>query len=195
MIEDPVEDKSGSKAEPKLTLKQAKFVEAYAATGNGTKSARLAGYRGDANQLGVQGWLNLRNAKIQRALCDRLHNMTDHVMKTLEEGMDATKSKSLLDKAGNVVTTDPEPDHKSRLQAVQIWHKMVSKCSVDFTEEVGEDAAVQEQELSAADRVLIRHAAEAEAELAEIERELHDHDSNGGHSDQAAGALNNARNS
>lgn len=48
----------------KLTAKQRAFAEHYAASANATEAARLAGYKGSENQLGVQGSENLRNPKI-----------------------------------------------------------------------------------------------------------------------------------
>jgi len=182
MDKDPAKDKPGSKAEPRLTLKQDKFADEYAATGNGTEAAKRAGYVGDDNQLGVQAYDNLHNPKIQRAILARLQGMSAHGMNTLLEAMDATKSKAFLDKAGNLVTTDPQPDHRTRLQAVEIWAKMLSKFSVGVSEEVEEDPAVQEQEWSVADRVVVHHAANTVAELAEIDRKLADH--YGDHADQ-----------
>jgi phage terminase small subunit len=54
-----------------LTVKQRLFAEYYAECLNGTQSARLAGYKGDDDQLAVTGWQNLRKPKV-RAYVDQL---------------------------------------------------------------------------------------------------------------------------
>ena len=40
---------------PRLTQKQIRFIREYAIHGNGTEAARQAGYRQNANGLGVSG--------------------------------------------------------------------------------------------------------------------------------------------
>lgn len=55
-----------------LTLKQQRWVNAYLETGNATEAARVAGYKGDENQLGVVGHGNLRKYKIRQFIEDRL---------------------------------------------------------------------------------------------------------------------------
>lgn len=59
-------------SESELTLKQQRWVNAYIETGNATEAARLAGYKGDDNQLGVVGHGNLRKYKIRQFIEDRL---------------------------------------------------------------------------------------------------------------------------
>lgn len=56
-----------------LTEKQRRFVEAYmgVARGNATEAARLAGYSGGDNALGVRGSELLRNSKVMRAIAER----------------------------------------------------------------------------------------------------------------------------
>ena len=51
---------------PKFTQKQQRFIDAYMgeAAGNATEACRIAGYEGNDNVLGVQGYDNLRNPKI-----------------------------------------------------------------------------------------------------------------------------------
>lgn len=53
---------------PKLTAKQQRFVTSYAATGNGARSAREAGYRGTDASLRVQGARLLSNANVRAAI-------------------------------------------------------------------------------------------------------------------------------
>jgi len=54
-----------------LTNKQFLWAEYYIQYHNGTKAARLAGYKGDDNALAVIASRNLRNAKIRAYLADR----------------------------------------------------------------------------------------------------------------------------
>lgn len=53
-----------------LTLKQRLFVQYYCgkARGNGTEAARLAGYAGSDETLGVVGFENIRNPRIKEAI-------------------------------------------------------------------------------------------------------------------------------
>ena len=50
---------------PRLTQKQIRFIREYAIHGNGTEAARQAGYRQNANGLGVQAHDNLRLPKVK----------------------------------------------------------------------------------------------------------------------------------
>ena len=54
----------------KFTQKQQRFIDAYMgeAAGNATEACRLAGYEGNDNVLGVQGYDNLRNPKIAKEI-------------------------------------------------------------------------------------------------------------------------------
>lgn len=52
-----------------LTGRQVKFIEAF--TGNGTRAARLAGYRGSDNVLAQAARENLRNPQIAEAIKNR----------------------------------------------------------------------------------------------------------------------------
>ena len=62
----------GEMVSNELTLKQQRWVNAYLETGNATEAARLAGYKGDDNQLGVVGHGNLRKYKIKQFIEERL---------------------------------------------------------------------------------------------------------------------------
>jgi len=57
-----------------LTDKQKLFADYYVSEGNlnATRSARLAGYKGDDNSLNVQGSRLLRNAKVRAYVDERL---------------------------------------------------------------------------------------------------------------------------
>jgi hypothetical protein len=67
----------------KLTPKQRKFVEAF--TGNATEAARIAGYQGDDNTLGVTGYDLLRNPKIFQAIADRFPRGAPAVLDSSDE--------------------------------------------------------------------------------------------------------------
>ena len=58
----------------KLTVKQQKFVENYAQTGNGAESARMAGY--SANVAKVQAHENLTKPNIKSALAEKRAEIT-----------------------------------------------------------------------------------------------------------------------
>jgi hypothetical protein len=174
-----VEGNAGSKAQPKLTLKQAKFAAAYpdpaAANGNGTLAAKLAGYKGNNDQLAVQASVNLRNPKIQQVISARVDTLALHALDRLGELVDATKSEPLLNEEGTLIYTDPVPHHKIQLEAIKFLFELRSKCSVSAPEQVGDDEAndescVQWEDLEEADRALIRQATEIEVELAEIDK-------------------------
>ena len=73
-----------------LTTKQRLFIEAYIgkANGNATEAARIAGYSGNDNVLGVTGLRLLRNHKIATLVEERIDKavMTaDEVLKELAE--------------------------------------------------------------------------------------------------------------
>jgi phage terminase small subunit len=67
----------------KLTIKQRKFVEAY--SGNGTEAARIAGYTGDDNTLGVTAHELLRNPKIAQLIKEREDKAVRKLIATREE--------------------------------------------------------------------------------------------------------------
>lgn len=70
-------------ATDKLTLKQRKFIEVY--DGNGTEAARVAGYTGDDNTLGVTAHELLRNPKISQAVNERVSKSLTKLIATRED--------------------------------------------------------------------------------------------------------------
>lgn len=72
-----------------LTLKQERFVKAYIETGNGTESARIAGYRGNNATLQSVATENLRKPLIVAAL--------NRGMQTGAESIAVTASSVLAD--------------------------------------------------------------------------------------------------
>lgn len=66
----------------KANMRQQLFVEAYIATkGNGTESARRAGYKGSDNALNVQSQRLLRNAWVKSAIAERTEKALVKVQK------------------------------------------------------------------------------------------------------------------
>ena len=59
-----------------FTGKQRAFIEQYLRTLNGTEAARLAGYKGDDNSLGVTAYGNLRKPKIRSEIDRRMSELT-----------------------------------------------------------------------------------------------------------------------
>lgn len=75
-------------AKRKLTVKQKLFAEYYAECLNGTQAARLAGYKGNDNAMGVMANKLLRNAKVRAVVDDLLkarHLSPDEVVYRLSE--------------------------------------------------------------------------------------------------------------
>lgn len=105
-----------------LTEKQRKFVEAYMgpAKGNATEAARMAGYSGNENTLGVTGLRLLRNAKITEAVEER--QKADPLVADREERQ----------RFWSTVMRDESADMKDRLKASEI----LGKSQADFTEKV-----------------------------------------------------------
>ncbi len=64
----------------KLTHKQQRFVDAF--EGNATEAARLAGYKGTDNSLGVMGNKLLRNGKILQAILNRHKKSSNKLVKS-----------------------------------------------------------------------------------------------------------------
>jgi phage terminase small subunit len=99
-----------------LTLKQAKFADEYASSGNATDAAQKAGYAGDDNVLAVTGHENLRNPKIQDRIRYRLASaasltkdeilgtIADHMRGDLTDLFDANGKFSLFVAKENRVT-------------------------------------------------------------------------------------------
>ncbi len=175
------------------TLKQRKFAAEYAnrAKGNGTLAARLAGYKGNANQLAVQASANLRNPKVQHLLADMVDSMTQRALQRLGDALDATSSRAFLDKQGAVVYTEPVPDHRMRLQAAKFVLDLRDKygeADVPDGGEVGQGgvdpapavSGVDGNDIDDADRALFEEAATIEDQLAELDAadDADDHEPN-----------------
>jgi len=178
---------------PKLTAKQLRFVAAYLETGNGTLAAKIAGYKGDDNQVGVQASVNLRNPKIQQLIEDSLFVPA---LKAVRDALGATKTRHFLSKDGVVISSTPEPDYEVRLHAADRVLKVRSKARGDGPEqlhdEADDDTPMEVEELDPKDQELLRHACAIEAELTVLEAfadpiEPRPINSSGAPSEQAAG--------
>ena len=186
----------------RLTMKQQRFAAFLggAANGNQTLAARMAGYRGDDRQLAVQGSVNMRNPKIQEMMIEVLGPLLEPSMKAYAEGLVATKRRAFLTKAGAIVYTDPEPDHRIRTATA---NQVLDRCErssngyasssdadvipgqedgAEPQREVADDAktgagvnhGIDVAQLDPADRALFEQATVIEAELAAIDREHDD---------------------
>ncbi|HEX9119922.1 MAG TPA: hypothetical protein VF840_05235 [Terriglobales bacterium] len=118
-------DGSSQRLRRNPTIKQAQFAIAYAdpkgANGNGVTAARAAGYKGDPRQLAVQAHANLQTPTVQHMIAAMLDSKVEHALHRLSEAMDATKTRSMLSKDGSIVCTAPEPDHRTRLGAIEFF--------------------------------------------------------------------------
>jgi len=193
--------------EGKLTDKQSRFAAAYAdphaANGNGTLASKIAGYRGRNTQLAVQASVNLRNPRIRQAIAQALDEQgctLERAAVAVADAMQATKRRSFLDKSGNIIYADAEPDHRTRLHAAAIRFHLEPSAGFDDEEGVGEQVGGADQQanpvaqnaeaggldragesdtddlaqLNPADRALFERVAEIDVELAGLDRELDD---------------------
>ncbi len=180
---------SSGKSRRKPTPKQRRFAVAYVdpkgANGNGTLAARMAGYQGNANQLAVQASVNLRNTNVQQTIRAMLDAMVEPALHRLAETLDAMKVRSFLTKDGDIISSQPEPDNKARLDAVKIVFGLRESCGKthacdqqDYTqirpwEDQGSAPTSKEvSEMEPADRMAFREAGEIEEHLVEVQREL-----------------------
>ena len=181
-----------------LTFKQQMFAAALLgpARGNQTRAARMAGYKGSDPQLAVQGSVNMKNPQIQQMITERLGPLLEPSLKAYAEGLVATKRRAFLTKAGAIVYTDPEPDHRIRTAtANQVLdryqrtsgHTAGSGADVVPAHEGGaepqnevvddaktEGCAESEKVLAVmdpTDRMLIRAAAEIDQQIAQLDGE------------------------
>ena len=110
----------------KFTEKQLKFIEAY--EGNATQAARLAGYKGDDNAMGVQGNQLLRNPKIAAEIRKRQQERLKPLIATREERQRFWTEVMTAMKNGNPTFVEM----KDRLKASEL----LGKSEKDFTEKI-----------------------------------------------------------
>lgn len=112
--------------QPKLNSRQRKFVEAYA--GNGTEAARIAGYTGDDNTLGVTAHDLLRNPKIADAIKSRESKVIKSLIASREERQQFWTE----------VMKEKTAEMRDRLKGSEL----LAKSEADFTENVNHSGSV-----------------------------------------------------
>lgn len=206
MHKDESEVSSSQGAGKNLTVKQTRFVAAYAdphaANGNGVLAAKMAGYRGGDNQLGVQASANLRNPKVRQTIAEALDAQgctLERAVLAVADAMSATKRRGLLDKGGNLIYTESEPDHRTRLRAAAMRFRLQEVGALTegregvLADETGRaggagcvEAVAQEDERNRADephtddvvqldptnRALVEQVMKIDQEVAQIDNEL-----------------------
>lgn len=170
----------------KPTLKQAAFLRHYmnprsCGFGNATRASELAGYKGKpgSNQLAVQGVRNLRRFNIKEAVARELYKQgctPAFIAGRIIEAMRATEVRVLPDRKGRPVLYE-FPKYTTRLQGsdraarfldtTHGHHGNKSAAEVKGGELPGdgellktEKLAEEVSELSSADRMFMRSAAE-----------------------------------
>lgn len=116
----------------KLTPRQLKFIEAY--SGNGTEAAKLAGYTGDDNTLGVTAHELLRNPKISEAIKNREAKVLKKLTATREERQQFWSETMQADSF----------EMRDRLRASEL----LGKSQADFTDKVEHSGNVGLESLS-----------------------------------------------
>ncbi len=177
---------AGTKSQRKLTLKQQRFAASLIgpANGNQTLAAKMAGYKGDNRQLAVQGSVNVRNPNVRKMVAEILDGMVEHGLQRLAEAMNATKMRSFLTREGEIIYAQPEPDHRIRLQGVDLMFRLRGNplnSPAPASDQHGdliqspEDRGPSETQaevarMDPADRMLFRNAGEIEEQLAQVDR-------------------------
>jgi hypothetical protein len=123
-------DEKAIKSRIKLTEKQRRFVEFYlgAAKGNGTKAARLAGYKGKSTTLGQVAQENLkkpliadainRSIKKKRTIANKedLLEFWTYMIEHAEDSKDQIKCSELLAKAYAMFVQKHEVDSRVKVE-------------------------------------------------------------------------------
>jgi hypothetical protein len=142
---------------PKMTGKQARFVENFVnpespAFSNATKAAQAAGYSGQpgSNQLSVMGHQNLCNPNIRAAIEAALEKAGCTIelgARRLREGLNAKQARAFV-VDGEVVYSKVMPDYRERRQATELLFRLRAPMPVAsrgqehalklITEQVGE---------------------------------------------------------
>lgn len=114
------------KKKAKLTPKQGKFVKEYIKTGNATKSAEKAGYKGNKETLRVVGSENLTKPSIQSKilLAHEKAGITDELLaQKLKEGLSSGKTL-FFQKDGRVISKRNCIDYQTRQRYIETAHKL-----------------------------------------------------------------------
>jgi phage terminase small subunit len=157
------------KPEPKdrLTPKQRRFIEAY--TGNATEAARLAGYQGNDDVLGVTGFDLLRIPKIAQAIAEREERAITGLIATREERQAFWTQ----------VMNDSTSEMKDRLKAAELLGKSQADF-IDRHEHSGPDGkaialtTAPDAQIKAEIEALLAKATEPQAESVPNEEQAPD---------------------
>ena len=103
-----------------------------AAFANKTKAAELAGYAGEpgSNQLAVQGHRIASDPKMQLRLAAAFEaaGLTpERDAEVLRDAYGATRSRCYLGPDGQLIFSPAEPDHPTRLRAVDMKHQILHR--------------------------------------------------------------------
>lgn len=99
-----------------LSERERRFIDAYMGpcAGNGTESARVAGYKGSAKVVGVQAARMLARASIQSAIAARRKELASTAI------ADAQERREVL----TTILRSPETDPGARIKAVDVANRM-----------------------------------------------------------------------
>ena len=116
------------------------FSRQSAGFGNATKATELAGYAGEPGsvQLSVQGHRLLNNPKIRRCMetvFEQAGCTLELDAKVIFEAMTATRTHYLRGENNTIVSTPPQPDHQTRLRAVELRHRLLRTYSATGSRE------------------------------------------------------------
>ena len=161
--------------------------------GNATKSAELTGYAGEPGsvQLSVAGHRVAKNPKVQKVMAvvfERAGCTLELDAKVIFEAMTATRTRYLKGENNTIIATPPEPDHPTRVHAVEVKHRLLRSQPGTVThqrlpaadsnrEQAAEpefcpgcrEAQEQAAELGAADRAALRDVTKADDALRNAE--------------------------
>ena len=137
--------------------------------GNATKATEVAGYAGEPGsvQLAVQGHRLLNNPKIRRcmeAVFEEAGCTLELDAKVIYEGMTATRTRYLKGENNSVISTPPEPDHQTRLHAVELRHRLLRTQPATVTHQPL--PAVDSEATTSSERQLCPNCGEAMSKVA-----------------------------
>jgi len=137
--------------------------------GNATKSAELTAYAGEPGsvQLSVQGHRLLHHPKTQRcmaAVFEQAGCTLELDAKVMFEALTATQTQYLRGPHNTIVSTPPQPDHPTRLRAVEIRHRLLRTQPATATHQ--HLPAVEVEATESADNELCRNCGEAMSRVA-----------------------------
>lgn len=147
------------------------FSRQSTAFGNATKASELAGYAGEPGsvQLAVTGHRLLSNRKIRRcmeAVFEQAGCTLELDAKVIFEAMTATRTRYLKGENNAIISTPPEPDHQTRLHAVELRHRLLRTQPATVTHQ--RLPAVDSEATTSAEHELCPNCGEAMSKVAAI---------------------------